>query len=335
MRAARRLARWLLGAGLALSSPAAQAGPPVAVAATAERLERVAWVWIQPEGLRLPRGLSERIYARVDFVDGRVEYHYPTTGWSVAPADGAPVAAVSDRGEVRALAPGRATLRLAYLGRTAEAPVTVFDEPPTALTLSPSSPTLDLGTELEPAINARFGTDVKWWDVKAIVRWSVADLGPERGVLIDKVRGRWRAQRVGTAELRAELRGQRAATPVMVVERLRDSPQRLEGRRVPPPGLYRLCMNRLRRLWVPRLRTLTRGAVRLTGGPRRREANIHVTIDGDSGPGIDIFWNPDECDAMGPTSGWRAVGFDWRAPQTPLEQMLVFAGNDCLSYRER
>ena len=123
MRAARRLARWLLGAGLALSSPAAQAGPPVAVAATAaaERLERVAWVWIQPEGPRLPRGLSERIYARVDFVDGRVEYHYPTTGWSVAPADGAPVAAVSDRGEVRALAPGRATLRLAYLGRTAEA----------------------------------------------------------------------------------------------------------------------------------------------------------------------------------------------------------------------
>lgn len=92
-------------------------------------------------------------------------------------------------------------------------------------------------------------------------------------------------------------------------------------------------MARLRHVWLPRLRALPKAAVEIRNIGDRHFGVITVAVR----PGaiereISLHWDPEECDAGAPNSGWTPMGFDWRSPSTQLEIILSAAGYDCLAY---
>lgn len=92
------------------------------------------------------------------------------------------------------------------------------------------------------------------------------------------------------------------------------------------------CTSRLRRVWLPQLRLLPGAKVTLKSDQSGTSTDLDLQVQWQGGVrSIHIFWDPDECDAGAPNSGWRPDGFDWRAPSDPLEKLLAAAGNDCLA----
>jgi hypothetical protein len=91
-----------------------------------------------------------------------------------------------------------------------------------------------------------------------------------------------------------------------------------------------VCLNRLRTIWLPQLRRLTGAQVEMTTWQSGTTATIDLEVRWDGVVrGIDLFWDPDECDAAQPNGGWRPRAFEWQAPDTKLERLLADAGTDC------
>jgi hypothetical protein len=91
-----------------------------------------------------------------------------------------------------------------------------------------------------------------------------------------------------------------------------------------------LCIKRLHRIWLPRLRRSIGGHVEMKSEQKGTEATIDIEVRQDGVlRAIHVFWDPDECDAGAPNGGWIPQGFAWRAPATALERLLSAAGNDC------
>jgi hypothetical protein len=274
--------------------------------------------------LQLPVGVATSLQVRVSRSDWNIplyDSYYSRTGpmkWRLAAPDG--VASIDPQGKLTTLGAGQAEIEVSYLGRKATMTLTVIADPPTTLTISPIYQTLDIGTELQLDIKARFDS-LQDWDMKRRVTWSAT---PE--VSID-ASGKVRALSAGIAEITATVAGKVASTQVMVLVPAADSPQRAKS--LSPRGVYRACRARLRRLWLPKLREIAGVAVELRGNAERRSAGVSIDVAGPGDRGIAIFWNPDACE--GPDAGWNG-SFDWHNPSTPLDKMLSFAGNDCLSY---
>jgi len=93
----------------------------------------------------------------------------------------------------------------------------------------------------------------------------------------------------------------------------------------------KVCLGRLKKTWLPKLRQLPDARVELKTEQDRTAASIDLRVrDNETERSIHLFWDPDECDAGAPNGGWMPTGFDWKSPQTPLEKLLAEAGNDCL-----
>jgi hypothetical protein len=292
-------------------------------------------VQIEPSAPKLPVGVKQGFYVRLDYADGSVAYDYSPQSWRIVSATcGVTVASIDEKGWAQTLAAGHARLEVNYEGHHAATTLTVFDEPPTALELSPPYETVDRGTEFALQVKAQFASSPqswRWWERDGLVSWTATDVEAGTHVVSIDEHGRARALNSGVAEIAATVAGKRVSTQVMVVEPAADSPRRIVGRKLSPPAVYRACRARLRRLWLPKLRALAGAPVELRGKSTRRRADISFGVRGADAPTIDIYWDPDECDAGGPTTGWSG-NFDWRVPRTPLEKLLTFAGYDCLAY---
>lgn len=96
-------------------------------------------------------------------------------------------------------------------------------------------------------------------------------------------------------------------------------------------GWRKVCLGLLKQTWLPKLRQLPGAKVELKTAQAATLASINLLVRVEGAErAIHLFWNPDECDAGGPNGGLRPSGFDWKSPQTPLERLLIDAGNDCL-----
>jgi hypothetical protein len=287
-------------------------------------------------------GVSDTLYVRVKYSDQNApEYHRyhareSPMQWRVLPADDGqePVLSIDEAGHVTTLAQGRAQIEVRYMGQVASTIVTVFERAPTILEVSPVYTTVELGSELQFAANAQFDGP-REWDRTEVVTWTASQVGSQTHVVSIDQGGMAHALNAGVAEITATLSGKSTSTRVMVVARSRLSPER--AGQLTPPAVYRMCRARLRQVWLPKLRELAAvelreqaSVVKLSGKSARRSASLDLQVGGERGPGIEIIWSPDQCE--GPTAWWYST-FDWRAPSTPLEQLLTFAGNDCASYR--
>ena len=327
------------------------AGPCLAAPTSPTRLQRSPQrtvdiqVWsddrIEPTSPHLPVGISDWLWVRVKYSDQNAPEHHRYSGrespmqWKVLPAsDGRPpVVSIDEEGRVTTLAPGRAQIEVRYMGQIASTILTVFEREPTLLELSPVYTTIELGSELQFAAQAQFDGP-REWDRTQAVSWTATQVGSQTHVVSIDEGGMAHALREGVAEITATLSGKSTSTRVMVVARSRLSPQR--AGQLTPPAVYRTCRARLRQLWLPKLRELAAvelreqaSAIQLSGESARRSASLGLRVGDRGGPGIEIIWSPDQCE--GPTAWWSST-FDWRTPSTPLEQLLTFAGNDCVSY---
>jgi hypothetical protein len=290
-------------------------------------------------GLRLPVGVSYRLDVRVDGADGLRRHigYYDASGveshmvWRVIPAkDRSNVASIDEEGTVTALAAGQAQIEVAYLGQQATMTLTVFDEVPTSVEISPGYQTIDRGSQLQFDVQARFGSG--WtWDMKRRVVWTATNVGPGTQVASIDPTGQVRGVGVGVAEIAATVSGKRAATQLMVVEPARDSPQRPRAQKLTLTAVYRLCRARMQRLWVPKLRELAGAPIELRGevDPDHNSAHLGIDVRGAPGQGTEVSWALDRCE--GADRWWDSL-FKARGPITPLEKMLTFASNDCLEY---
>jgi hypothetical protein len=282
-----------------------------------------------------PVGVTDTLSARVKHADRPPEYHdyiaaKEPMAWRVLRAKAGPsVVTIDQQGHITTLAPGVAQVELRYLGQVATTTLTVFDEPPSVLELSPPYATMELGSEQQFESKAQFGS---WreWDRTDVVTWTATPVGSEAPVVAIDEHGKAHAIGVGIAEIAAELSGKRVSTQVIVVAR---SPlSAAANKQLMPPAVYRWCRARLQQVWLPKLRELAGAPIKLTGHATRRSADLSIHVEGTNATGIGIFWDPEKCE--GSIAGWSGT-FDWRTPSTPLEQMLAFAGYDCISPRLR
>ena len=200
------------------------------------------------------------------------------------------------------------------------------------LNLGKSYPTLDAGSKESFRVTAEFERG-GWKEVMRGVRWTVADVALALQVAVIDQAGQVTGLRPGMAQIQATWMGQTASTMLSVVSpsKAAPAPARIPG--FQPKNWRRLCMARLRHIWLPWLRALPKAEVELKNTGDRHSGMITVAVRQRAlKREISIHWDPEECDAGTPNSGWTPAGFDWRTPPTQLENILAAAGYDCLDY---
>jgi hypothetical protein len=316
-------------------SSALVAGVVLAVAGLGQAARPALRVTIEPESAHIPVGVSERFYLRLDYADGRVLYQYEPASLRIVATDRTSnVAAVEPGANLRTFAPGQLQLETDYEGHHATTTVTIFDEPPTEVTLDPHFQTLDRGAHQKFFARAQFASGQRWkeWQVDGGAGWTATDVEPGTRVASIDERGNVRALHAGMTEISAVVGGKRVTTHLMVVEPAADSPRRFsEKERMTPPASYRTCRARIERVWLPLLRRAAGGPVDLKGTVQRRRAELRVSVRGNPADAMEVYWDPDECDAAGPPNT-GVYSPDWRNPQTMVDRLLLFAGFDCLEY---
>lgn len=282
--------------------------------------------------LQLPIGTEGHACVDIYFSDGAAAMRCDGPDWRMTNPDPAhPVASVDAKGKVSALAAGQATLSVSYRGLTLSAPCTVTDPAVRTLQITTPYPTIDEGSTATFRAAAEY-EKYTFKDVVRGVRWTVTDVEPAKQVAIIDQDGRVRGLRSGMAEIRATYLGHTASTMLSVVAPSKASPDPVRILGLKPRKWRRLCMARLRRIWIPRLRALPEAKVELKDTGDRDFGLIRIAVkQATLAREISIHWS-DDCDAGGPTSGWTPDGFDGRSPSAPVEHILAAAGYDCLAY---
>lgn len=281
----------------------------------------------------IPLGTDQRVCIDAIYSSGAHGVDCRERSWRLTNPDPShPVASIDETGMVAALAVGKATLSVTYLGRTLSTQCIVAAPEVKKLQLGQCYPTIDAGSKESFRVTAELERGA-WKEVMRGVRWTVADVAPARQVAVIDQAGQVTGLHPGMAEIQATWMGQTASTILSVVSssKAAPAPARIPGLR--PKTWRHLCMARLRHVWLPRLRALPKAAVAVRNIGDRHYGVITVAVrQGALEREISIHWDPEECDAGAPNSGWTPTGFDWRSPSTQLEIILSAAGYDCLDY---
>lgn len=283
--------------------------------------------------LLIPLGTDRRVCIDAIYSNGTHGMDCRDHDWRMTNPDPShPVASIDATGMVAALSVGKATITVTYLGRTLSALCTVAAPVPTKLNLGHSYPTIDVGSKESFRVTAdleRRG----WTEVMRGVNWTVTDVEPALQVAVIDQAGQVTGLHPGMAKIQATWMGQTASTVLSVVSPSKAAPAPVRISGLQPQTWRRLCLARLRSIWLPRLRALPKAEVKVRNIGDRHYGVITVAVrQGALRREISIRWNPEECDAGGPNSGWTPAGFDWRTPSTQLEIILGTAGYDCLEY---
>lgn len=278
-----------------------------------------------------PLGTTERVCVQVIYSNGEIRVACELD-WRVTNPDPSHPVAVAEEIGITGLSVGQATIMANYQGLTVSALFTVTEPVLKNFTMGPLYPTIREGSIASLSVMAEFASCCPKPVVRG-VRWTVAAVEPATEVAVIDQTGQARGLHPGMAEIRATWMGKTASTMLSVVRPSTDAPEpvRIPGLRL--KTWRRLCMARLRSIWLPRLRALPNAKVELKSTGDRTFVAITVAVrQAAVEREINIHWTPDECDAGGPTGGWTPTGFDWHAPSTQLEHVLAAAGYDCSTY---
>lgn len=283
--------------------------------------------------LHIAQGTDQRVCIDAIYSTGAHGLDCRPHDWRITNPDPShPVASIDATGMVSGLAVGKATISVSYLGRTLSALCTVAAPVLRKLNVGHSYPTIDTGSKESLRVTAELEPG-GWKEVMRGVRWTVADVAPALQVAVIDEAGQVTGLHPGMAQIQATWMGQTAATMLSVVSpsKAAPAPSRIPG--LKPKTWRHLCMARLRHIWLPRLRALPKAEVETKNTGDSHFGVITVAVrQGALVREISIHWDPEECDAGAPNSGWTPTGFDWRTPSTQLENILAAAGYDCLDY---
>jgi len=125
---------------------------------------------VEPSILSLPAGASQSLSVEGSFSDGSVQSINGQVAWE---SDNTDVAAVNN-GVLDAIAPGSARISASLGGISGSVTLTVTDATLSSLQISPGTPALAVGTEIQLQATATY-SDGSQSDVTAQVIWSSAD----------------------------------------------------------------------------------------------------------------------------------------------------------------
>ncbi len=125
---------------------------------------------VEPSILSLPAGASQSLSVEGSFSDGSVQSINGQVAWE---SDNTDVAAVNN-GILDAIAPGSARISASLGGISGSVTLTVTDATLSSLQISPDTPALAVGTEIQLQATATY-SDGSQSDVTAQVIWSSAD----------------------------------------------------------------------------------------------------------------------------------------------------------------
>lgn len=283
--------------------------------------------------LHIPQGTDQRVCVDAVYSTGAHGVDCRPHDWRMTNPDPShPVASIDATGMVSGLSVGKETITVTYLGRTLSGLCTVSALVPRKLNLGQSYPTIDTGSKESLRVTAEFEPG-GWKEVMRGARWTVADVAPALQVAVIDQAGQVTGLHPGMAQIQATWMGQTASTMLSVVSPSKAAPAPVRIPGLQPKTWRHLCMARLRHIWLPRLRALPKAEVALKNTGDRHYGVITVAVrQGALAREIGIHWDPEECDAGAPNSGWTPTGFDWRTPSTQIENILAAAGYDCLGY---
>lgn len=282
--------------------------------------------------LQIPLGTEGHACVDLYFSDKTAAMLCDGPDWRMTNPDPAhPVASVDAKGMVSALAAGQATLSVSYRGLTLSAPCTVTNPAVRTFQITAPYPTIDQGSTETFRVFAEY-EERSFKEVVRGVDWTVTDVAPVTQVASIDQSGHARGLHPGMAEIRATYMGHTASTMLSVVAPSKASPDPVRISDLKPRKWRRLCMSRMRRIWIPQLHALPDAKVWIKETGDRIYGQIKVAVrQATVAREITVHW-ADDCDAGGPTSGWTPDGFDWRSPSTPVEHILAAAAYDCLGY---
>ena len=160
---------------------------------------------LTPKTSTVAKGLTQSYKATAAFTDGTTQDVTATTSWSIKDTSGTGVAVISSRGVVTTKNIGKARITAKYMTLSDTAALEVTAPKPTAISISPSNPTLPKGTAQTFTAKALF-SDGSTQDVSDVADWSVTDLIGSGVASIDGV-GNVLAEAEGQATVAAEYAG--------------------------------------------------------------------------------------------------------------------------------
>ncbi|HNN93187.1 MAG TPA: Ig-like domain-containing protein [Pseudomonadota bacterium] len=169
---------------------------------------------LTPKTSTVAKGLTQSYKATAAFTDGTTQDVTATTSWSIKDTSGTGVAVISSRGVVTTKNIGKARITAKYMTLSDTAALEVTAPKPTAISISPSNPTLPKGTAQTFTAKALF-SDGSTQDVSDVADWSVTDLVGSGVASVDGV-GNVLAEAEGQATVAAEYAGISGSTLLQV-----------------------------------------------------------------------------------------------------------------------